>query len=184
MTYQLDTGRHDEDPNTWTWLDEDEAGVPLLQYRQPTVPEYNTYKRARAAYFDRLQTHIEGRRDEIDEELEVIYDDLDELTDDELDRLRQNHLLSGFRPTDDEIDAFVSFCVACTTGVRNMGYEGTSVDWSDDEGLVEALPPDTPEGCRRRIIESLGESAEQRVASILAYSRAIAQGLPRETKKK
>lgn len=184
MTFDLQTGRTDEDANTWSWRDPDESGAPRLDYRQPTVPEYNRFKRHQAAYFDRMHEHMREREDELDEGLAELLDEFDDLDDEERARLRRAHLLSGFQPTADELGGFVTFCVTCTTGIQNIGCGGQALDWQNDDGLVEALPPDDPDACRRRIIESLGESGEQRIASIIEYAQTIAQGLPDQTKKK
>jgi len=167
------TGRNDGDTNTWTWRDEDE---PHLVYRQPTAPEVNRYQRARAQYQDRVRDHMEARAEEVGDD---VLDEIEEAG--EVDPLTV--LMAGFHPTDAELAQFVDFLHACTTGIVGFGIDGVALDW-DDPKLADHLPPaETAEEARRYILRSLGETPDQRIASIFQYARAVAQGLDGETKK-
>jgi len=178
--YQLDTGQLDGGGSlTYCFLtDEQQEGLddpPRLQYRQPKVGEYNRFDRARAQYRERLQAHIDERRETVDEEIEAIREldgDLD--GDIDPDRLREALLVADFFPAPDELEAFLDFCQACTTGVEHIaGPDGNPIQWG---GLDESG--------QRDLLQKLGTTPEQRVASLFDYANQIAEGLPAAKKKR
>jgi uncharacterized protein YnzC (UPF0291/DUF896 family) len=177
--YQLDSGTLDDTSLTYCFLTDEQLDAhdgdpPRLEYRQPTVKEYNVFDRERAKYRERLQNHIDERRETVEEEIEAIEEidgDLDE--DIDPDRLKEILLVSGFYPTPDELKAYLDFCRACTVGVQSIaGADGDPIQWS---GLDKSG--------QRDLLQKLGTTPEQRVASLFDYANQIAEGLPGVKKK-
>lgn len=87
--------------------------------------------------------------------------------------IREGLLFEGFRPTEQELRGFLDFCVACTTGLDNIGRDGEVLEWAS-----------MPDDARRTVLQSLGETPQARINNLFAYATTIAQGLEASKKKR
>jgi len=160
-----------------TPADIDEADTPTVVYRELTGRGKVRYDRLEARRRDLIEQARQQTPDGIIERIREEADsDLNDFDDDDIERMIETRIVMR-ADTPELFGEYVDFCVDHIVRLNNVTAGGKAIDWSDDEMLAEHFG-DARRG-RRKIVMSLGHSADQRKYSpyLLAASMAAASML-------